>query len=56
MSLLAPEGYPYVVVPTLAGIFAWLFGYAPVAVVLWLIGLLSRLLNNYDPTSPLYMA
>ena len=41
MSLLAPEGYPYVVVPTLAGIFAWLFGYAPVAVVLWLIGLLS---------------
>jgi phosphatidylserine decarboxylase len=41
MSPLAPEGYPYVVVPALAGIFAWLFGYAPVAVVLWLIGLFS---------------
>jgi len=41
MLPLAPEGYPYVVVPTLAGIFAWLFGYAPVAVVLWLLGLFS---------------
>ena len=41
MSPLAPEGYPYVVVPALAGVFAWLFGYAPVAVVFWLIGLFS---------------
>lgn len=41
MFPLAPEGYPYVVVPTLAGIFAWLFGYAPVAVIFWLVGLFS---------------
>ena len=41
MSLLAPEGYPYVVVPALAGVFVWLFGYAPVAVVLWLLGAFS---------------
>lgn len=49
MSLLAPEGYPYVVVPTLAGIFAWVFGYAPVAVLLWMIGLLSAAFFR-DPT------
>jgi phosphatidylserine decarboxylase len=41
MSLLAPEGYPYVVVAALGGIFAWVFGYAPVAIALWLIGAFS---------------
>ena len=41
MFPLAPEGYPYVIVPTLAGIFVWLFGYAPVAVALWLLALFS---------------
>jgi phosphatidylserine decarboxylase len=49
MFPLAPEGYPYVVVPILAGIFAWLFGYAPVAVVLWLLGLFSLAFFR-DPT------
>jgi phosphatidylserine decarboxylase len=36
MLPLAPEGYPYVLVPALAGILAWVFGYPVVAVVLWL--------------------
>jgi phosphatidylserine decarboxylase len=33
----APEGYPFVLVPAVAGIFAWLFGYHAVAVVLWAV-------------------
>jgi phosphatidylserine decarboxylase len=41
MFPLAPEGYPFVILPILAGLLAWLFGYAPVAVVLWLLGLFS---------------
>jgi len=41
MLPLAPEGYPFVIFPALAGLLAWLFGYAPVAVVLWLLGLFS---------------
>jgi len=39
MLPLAPEGYPFVIAPALAGLLAWLFGYAPVAVVLWLLGI-----------------
>ncbi len=35
----APEGYPFVLVPTVAGLFLWLFGYHGVAAVLWAIGL-----------------
>ncbi|MBZ5589892.1 MAG: phosphatidylserine decarboxylase [Acidobacteriia bacterium] len=34
MVPFAPEGYPFVLVPALAGIFAWVFGYQPLAVVL----------------------
>jgi phosphatidylserine decarboxylase len=41
MLPLAPEGYPFVIVPALAGLLAWLFGYAPVAIVLWLLGVFS---------------
>jgi phosphatidylserine decarboxylase len=41
MLPLAPEGYPFVIVPVLAGLLAWLFGYAPFAVILWLLGLFS---------------
>jgi phosphatidylserine decarboxylase len=37
MLPLAPEGYPYALVPALAGILAWVFGYPAVAVVCWLI-------------------
>lgn len=33
----APEGYPFVLVPALAGIFAWLFGYHAAAVALWAV-------------------
>ena len=38
---LPPKGIPTFVVPAVAGVFAWLFGYPPVAVALWLIGLFS---------------
>ncbi len=41
MLPLAPEGYPFVILPALAGLLAWLFGYAPVALLLWLLGLFS---------------
>jgi phosphatidylserine decarboxylase len=37
MLPLAPEGYPYVLVPALAGILAWVFGYQAVAIVCWLV-------------------
>lgn len=33
----APEGYPFVLVPAVAGLIAWLFGYHSVAVVVWAI-------------------
>ncbi len=36
MVPFAPEGYPFVLVPALAGIFAWVFGYPAVAWVCWL--------------------
>lgn len=31
----APEGYPFVLVPTVAGLLAWLFGYPAIATVAW---------------------
>lgn len=39
MLPLAPEGYPFVLIPAIAGIFAWTFGYPTVAVLLGLIAL-----------------
>jgi phosphatidylserine decarboxylase len=48
MLPLAPEGYPYVLVPALAGILAWVFGYPVVAVVLWL-AMLACLAFFRDP-------
>ena len=39
MVPFAPEGYPFVLVPSLAGILAWVFGYPAVAVVFWLAAL-----------------
>jgi phosphatidylserine decarboxylase len=41
MLPLAPEGYPFVIFPALAGLLAWLFGYAPLAVVIWLLALFA---------------
>lgn len=35
MVPFAPEGYPFVLVPALAGIFAWVLGYHPVAWLCW---------------------
>ena len=37
MLPFAPEGYPFVLVPALAGIFAWVFGYHALAAVLVLV-------------------
>jgi phosphatidylserine decarboxylase len=37
MLPFAPEGYPFVLVPAIAGFFAWAFGYPTVAVLLWLL-------------------
>ena len=34
MLPFAPEGYPFVLVPALAGIFAWVFGYHALTIVL----------------------
>lgn len=39
MLPFAPEGYPFVLVPAIAGFFAWAFGYPPLAIVLWLVAL-----------------
>ena len=39
MLPLAPEGYPFVLIPAIAGIFAWTFGYPTVAVLLGLVAL-----------------
>ena len=39
MVPFAPEGYPFVLVPALAGIFAWVFGYPTLTVVFVLVGL-----------------
>jgi phosphatidylserine decarboxylase len=37
MFPLAPEGYSFVLIPALAGVVAWLFGYHWVAVPCWLV-------------------
>jgi phosphatidylserine decarboxylase len=37
MLPFAPEGYPFVLVPALAGIFAWVFGYHALAAVFVLL-------------------
>jgi phosphatidylserine decarboxylase len=37
MLPFAPEGYPFVLVPALAGIFSWVFGYQALAVVFVLV-------------------
>lgn len=37
MLPLAPEGYPFILVPLAAGVLAAAFGYWPVAIVLWLV-------------------
>ncbi len=39
MLPFAPEGYPFVLVPALAGIFAWVFGYPVVTAILLLLAL-----------------
>lgn len=39
MLPFAPEGYPFVLIPAIAGIFAWTFGYHAVAVLLWVVAL-----------------
>ena len=39
MVPLAPEGYPFILFPALAGVLAWVFGAPPVAVVLWIVAL-----------------
>ena len=36
MLPFAPEGYPFVLVPALAGIFAWVFGFPTAAALCWL--------------------
>lgn len=37
MLPLAPEGYPFILVPLAAGVLVAAFGYWPVAIVLWLV-------------------
>ena len=39
MLPFAPEGYPFVLIPTLAGILAWVFGFPGIAVVCWILAL-----------------
>ena len=39
MRVIAPEGYPFVLLPATAGLLVWFFGYPPVAVGLWLMAL-----------------
>jgi phosphatidylserine decarboxylase len=39
MLPFAPEGYPFVLIPAIAGIFSWTFGYPTVAALLWLVAL-----------------
>ncbi len=39
MLPLAPEGYPFVLIPAIAGIFSWTFGYPTGAALLWLVAL-----------------
>jgi phosphatidylserine decarboxylase len=39
MLPFAPEGYPFVLIPATAGIFAWLLGYPRPAIVLFVVAL-----------------
>jgi phosphatidylserine decarboxylase len=39
MLPFAPEGYPFVLIPATAGIFAWLFGYPRPALALFVVAL-----------------
>ncbi len=39
MLPLAPEGYPFVLIPALAGVVAWGFGYPMAAVPCWVLAL-----------------
>ena len=39
MVPFAPEGYPFVLVPVLAGIFAWVFGYPVLTAVMVFVAL-----------------
>lgn len=39
MIPFAPEGYPFVLVPATAGVLAWVCGYQPLAIILWLVAL-----------------
>jgi phosphatidylserine decarboxylase len=39
MRLIAPEGYPFVLVPAAAGLLVFFFGYATAALALWLLAL-----------------
>ncbi len=48
MVPFAPEGYPFVLVPALAGIVAWVFGYHPLAWLCW-IAMLACVAFFRDP-------
>jgi len=39
MLPFAPEGYPFVLIPAIAGIFAWIFGYPRLAIALFVVAL-----------------
>ncbi len=39
MVPLAPEGYPFILFPALAGVLAWVFGVPSLAVALWVVAL-----------------
>jgi phosphatidylserine decarboxylase len=39
MLPFAPEGYPFVLIPATAGIFAWIFGYPQPAIVLFVVAM-----------------
>ena len=39
MLPLAPEGYPFIVIPALAGVVVFAFGYSGLAAVMWLVAL-----------------
>jgi phosphatidylserine decarboxylase len=40
MLPIAPEGYPYILLPALAGMLVWAFGYQTAALALWAVALL----------------
>jgi phosphatidylserine decarboxylase len=48
MFPLAPEGYPFVLAPAVAGVLVWAFGYQVVGVALW-VGALACLAFFRDP-------